>query len=87
MDVNMPDMDGLEATRQLRTLPGPMAQLPVIALTADVMSHHIQRYREAGMDGFVAKPFSPSQLLHEILRLARDSPAEDAAANASLRSS
>jgi signal transduction histidine kinase len=70
MDVNMPGMDGMEATRRLRALPGPAAQLPVIALTADVMTHHLQRYRAAGMNGFVPKPFAPIQLLNEIMRLA-----------------
>ncbi|MDO8914016.1 MAG: ATP-binding protein [Phenylobacterium sp.] len=69
MDVNMPGIDGLEATRRIRALGGSAAQTPVIALTADVMTHHQQRYHEAGMNGFVPKPFSPLQLLAEIARL------------------
>ena len=78
MDVNMPGMDGMEATRRLRALSGDVAQLPVIAMTADVMTHHQKNYQAAGMDGFVPKPFAPSQLLNEIIRLA--SGEDDAAA-------
>jgi len=63
-------MDGMEATRRLRKLGGDAAQLPVIAMTADVMTHHQKNYQAAGMDGFVPKPFAPSQLLNEIIRLA-----------------
>jgi CheY-like chemotaxis protein len=69
MDVNMPGMDGMEATRRIRELPGREAHVPIVALTADVMTHHQQAYREAGMNGFVPKPFSPAQLLTEIARL------------------
>ena len=69
MDVNMPGIDGLEATRRIRAIGGVAAQIPVIALTADVMTHHQQRYHAAGMNGFVPKPFSPVQLLAEIARL------------------
>ncbi len=69
MDVNMPGMDGMEATRRIRTLPGREAGTPIVALTADVMTHHQQAYRDAGMNGFVPKPFSPIQLLTEIARL------------------
>jgi PAS domain S-box-containing protein len=75
MDVQMPGMDGLEATRRIRALPGEAGALPVIAMTADVMAHHRERYAEAKMDGLAPKPFSPAQLLTEIVRLL--SPAED----------
>jgi len=70
MDINMPGMDGMEATRRVRQLGGSLAQTPIIALTADVMSHHTAAYRAAGMNGFVPKPFTPSELLAEIVRLA-----------------
>jgi CheY-like chemotaxis protein len=70
MDVNMPDMDGMEATRRIRALGSEAAAVPVIALTADVMTHHQQAYHAAGMNGFVPKPFSPIELLTEIARLA-----------------
>jgi signal transduction histidine kinase len=70
MDVNMPGMDGLEATRRIRELPQPQAGVPIVALTADVMTHHQAAYHAAGMNGFVPKPFSPAQLLSEIVRIA-----------------
>ena len=70
MDINMPGMDGMEATRRVRQLGGALAQTPIIALTADAMSHHTAAYRAAGMNGFVPKPFSPTELLAEIMRLA-----------------
>jgi signal transduction histidine kinase/CheY-like chemotaxis protein len=69
MDINMPGMDGLEATRRIRALTGREAQVPVVALTADVMTHHQAAYDAAGMNGFVPKPFSPAQLLAEIVRI------------------
>lgn len=70
MDVNMPGMDGMEATRRIRDLPQPQAAVPVVALTADVMTHHQAAYHAAGMNGFVPKPFSPGQMLAEIIRIA-----------------
>jgi CheY-like chemotaxis protein len=70
MDINMPGMDGMEATRRIRQLGGAVARTPIVALTADVMSHHTAAYRAAGMNGFVPKPFSPSELLAEVIKLA-----------------
>jgi signal transduction histidine kinase/CheY-like chemotaxis protein len=70
MDINMPGMDGMEASRRIRASAGPGAAIPIIAMTADVMPHHQERYRAAGMNGFVPKPFSPMQLLTEVRRVA-----------------
>ena len=80
MDVNMPGMDGLEATRRIRALSTPASQIPIIALTADVMNHHWLTYQAAGMNGLVPKPFSPLALVTEIMRLAEDPPEEIAEA-------
>jgi PAS domain S-box-containing protein len=71
MDVQMPGMDGLEATRRIRALPGPAARAPIIALTANVLEHQRKTYLSCGMDGVVGKPIAPAALLTEILRLAR----------------
>jgi len=79
MDVNMPGMDGMEATRRIRELPQPQAGVPIIALTADVMTHHQAAYHQAGMNGFVPKPFAPAQLLAEIVRLATTPPSSGGA--------
>jgi signal transduction histidine kinase/CheY-like chemotaxis protein len=81
MDVNMPGMDGLEATRRIRALGGAPAATPILALTADVMRHQHEAYLAVGMNGLVPKPFSPAQLLAEISRLAMDGD-EAAAASA-----
>jgi CheY-like chemotaxis protein len=69
MDVQMPGMDGLEAARQVRALPAPIGQTPIVALTANVLAHQRQAYLDAGMDGVVGKPISPTVLLTEIARL------------------
>ena len=69
MDTNMPGMDGMEATRIIRALPGPAAATSIIALTANVMAHQRTAYYAAGMDGVIGKPFSPASLLAEIIRL------------------
>ena len=85
MDVQMPGMDGLEATRLIRACPGPSADAPIIALTANVLDHQRQAYLDCGMDGVVGKPIAPAALLTEILRLAHQStrPASASLAHAS----
>jgi CheY-like chemotaxis protein len=79
MDVQMPGIDGLEASRRIRALGGPAAQTPIVALTANVLSHQRRAYLEAGMDGVVGKPISPAALLAEIARLSA-AVAEDSVA-------
>jgi PAS domain S-box-containing protein len=68
MDVQMPRMDGIQATRHVRTLGGRLAQTPIIGLTANALAHQRQEYLAAGMNGVVSKPISPSALLSEIAR-------------------
>ncbi len=72
MDMQMPVMDGLEATRRIRTLPAPIGQTPILAMTANVMSHQVAQYRAAGMDGVVAKPLSPAAIIAEIAKLTEE---------------
>ncbi|MGR4862800.1 PAS domain S-box protein [Caulobacter sp. LARHSG274] len=79
MDVQMPGIDGLEAARRIRALPGPAARTPIIALTANVMSHQRASYLAAGMDGVAAKPIVPAALIGEIVRLAGDEGVDEAA--------
>jgi CheY-like chemotaxis protein len=74
MDVQMPGMDGLEASRSIRALAGPAGRAPIIALTANVMAHQRAAYEAAGMDGVAAKPISPVALVSEILRLSNREP-------------
>jgi signal transduction histidine kinase/ActR/RegA family two-component response regulator len=66
MDVCMPGMDGLEATRRIRALPGPGREVPIVALTAQVFTEQIDQCREAGMDSHLAKPFSYDSLLEAV---------------------
>jgi PAS domain S-box-containing protein len=69
MDVQMPGIDGLEAARRIRALGAPAAATPIVALTANVLSHQRLEYLAAGMDGVVGKPISPATLLKEIAKL------------------
>jgi len=62
MDVMMPVMDGLEATRQIRAQNEPVAKIPIIALTANAMKGDRETYLGSGMDGYVSKPLSASDL-------------------------
>ena len=71
MDMQMPEMDGEEATRTIRTLPSLRGRIPIIALTADVMPEHTTRYREAGVDGVVPKPIDWDTLSGELAKLIR----------------
>ncbi len=69
MDVQMPHMDGVEATRAIRGLADAVAFVPIIGLTANVMVHQRAEYLAAGMNGVVAKPISPAALVAEIARV------------------
>ncbi|MBC7870144.1 MAG: response regulator [Chitinophagaceae bacterium] len=62
MDVNLPDIDGLEATARLKRTPN-LARIPVIALTANAMVGDREKALEAGCDGYLPKPISRTDLL------------------------
>jgi hypothetical protein len=68
MDIRMPVMDGLEATRRIRRLPGPASETPIIALTADIDPELEDRAREAGVSQLAAKPIDPPRLRELALR-------------------
>src|SRR5690606_11880180 len=65
MDVQMPDMDGLAATRHLRQRPA-LRQLPVIALTAGALAEERRRAIDAGMNAFLTKPLEPQLLVRTV---------------------
>ena len=62
MDISMPEMDGLEATRRIRALPLAQANVPIIAMTAHAVSEDRQRFLAAGMDDYVTKPVRRQKL-------------------------
>jgi len=72
MDIQMPVMDGYEATKAIRMMAPPVNGVPIVALTANATKNDIDRCREAGMNHYLAKPFTPEDLynkLFEELRL------------------
>ncbi|MES2035257.1 MAG: ATP-binding protein [Pseudomonadota bacterium] len=75
MDVYMPDMDGREATRILRSRAGPNRDVPVIAITASATERDWDACREAGMTGHVAKPIEPARLYAAVEQALSTSPA------------
>ena len=74
MDVHMPVMDGLNATRAIRKLEGPAGRAPIIALTANVQPDQVERCREAGMDAHVGKPVQVDELLRTMAASLADRP-------------
>lgn len=83
MDIKMPRMDGVSATRAIRALPGPVGRTPIIALTANADPEDAAGYLSAGMNGVVEKPMKPEQLLaalQQALDGAQDETSAEAAA-------
>ncbi|BBO66220.1 hypothetical protein DSCA_01500 [Desulfosarcina alkanivorans] len=70
MDIQMPRMNGYEATRRIRELPRG-ASLPIIAMTAHAMKGDEEKCLDAGMDGYIAKPVNQDRLFHTLWRLLR----------------
>jgi CheY-like chemotaxis protein len=67
MDMQMPNVNGLEATRQIRKIPG-YRHTPIIAMTANAFAEDKARCLEAGMNDFIIKPFVPDTLFATLLR-------------------
>jgi two-component system, cell cycle response regulator DivK len=65
MDIQLPGIDGYEATRRIKANPA-LHQIPIIAVTSYALSGDDVKAREAGCDGYVAKPFSPRALLAKV---------------------
>lgn len=65
MDINLPDIDGMEATGRIKADPR-LCHIPVIALTANAMYGDRERFLDAGCDGYIAKPVSKNELLNTL---------------------
>ena len=76
MDIQMPGLDGVEATRQIRAMPAPRNAVPIFAMTAHAMRGASEEYLSAGMDDYITKPFQPALLLTKLARLAEGRPAQ-----------
>jgi PAS domain S-box-containing protein len=74
MDVEMPHMDGLAATRAIRALDGDAAATPIVAMTAAAMAWDRDRCIDAGMDGYVSKPVSQHDLAGHLLAALHEAP-------------
>lgn len=70
MDVQMPEMDGVEATKAIRAMKGVKKNIPIIALTAHALKGDRERFLESGMDGYISKPVQMSDLLKYIQEFA-----------------
>jgi len=69
MDIQMPIMDGEEATKYIRTqLPADKGRIPILAMTAHAHISKDEKFKELGMDDFVLKPFDPQQLFNKIAK-------------------
>src|SRR5437762_5005428 len=66
MDCQMPEMDGFEACREIRSRDLPIARIPIIAITANAMKGDRERCLAAGMDDYVSKPFKQDDLKNVI---------------------
>ncbi len=75
MDLQMPGMDGLAATRAIRSGLGPNRTTPIVAVSANVLPEHVTSCREAGMDDHIAKPIQLDELLEKAAAWSRRRPA------------
>jgi signal transduction histidine kinase/FixJ family two-component response regulator len=82
MDIQMPEMDGVSATRAIRAreLARGRPRTAIVALSANAMAHQVSAYREAGMDGHLSKPIELARLIEVVTAIADAKPAPRAAA-------
>jgi CheY-like chemotaxis protein len=71
MDMQMPELDGLAATRAIRALDPPASQTPILAISADAQPERRRAYFEAGVDSFLPKPIVSGQLLEMVDKMRR----------------
>ena len=76
MDVQMPEMNGYEATQAIRNLDDEKSTIPIIAMTANDIQQEIDKCFDSGMDAYVPKPFDSKDLVNKIRRLLAKKPTE-----------
>lgn len=71
MDINMPEMDGYTLTNKIKAMPG-LANLPIIAITANVMKGDREKTLQAGCDGYIEKPIDVDRFLDQVAKFLQD---------------
>ncbi len=71
MDIQMPIMNGYEATAAIRRLPGELARIPILAMTASAFSEDVAKAKSAGMDGHIAKPIDIPQMMQTLAEVVK----------------
>ena len=69
MDVQMPVMNGFEAAKAIRNLGNEKSNTPIIAMTANVLKEEVDLCYQAGMNGFIGKPFDTNELMEKMFNL------------------
>jgi PAS domain S-box-containing protein len=68
MDIQMPIMDGVTASKHIRAMPHPIKDIPIVAMTGNVLPQQVRSYLDAGMNGHIAKPIERAQLYNNVRR-------------------
>ena len=74
MDIQMPELDGYQATAQIRKLKSPLCEIPIIAMTAHASSVDEEKALKAGMNDYISKPFNPEKLYNKIISNTKNKP-------------
>ena len=80
MDIQMPVMDGIQATRAIKELGAPLGDIPIVAMTAHALKEEEDRYRQAGLCEYISKPFDPRELYATLLKVVCEAQPSDAKA-------
>ncbi len=70
MDINMPVMNGIDATKNIRMLGGDYAKIRIIGLTANILDEYVKKCYDAGMEAHIGKPFAPEDIYNALIKIA-----------------